>query len=100
MPERALPSFAQLEPYTEELAAIKRFLIKPKDTLQFQDWLRVTKPELRAFTKRLSAHAYPIDDPVFGGAVRYTKLLNLLCAIGKVATAPTASGARLYTWAG
>lgn len=95
-----LPSPAQLACYTEEVAAIKRFLIKPKNTFQWQDWLKLVKPEQRAFTVRLSASACQLDDPIFGKGSRYTNLLNMLCATGVIEAVWTTLGTRVYTWVG
>jgi hypothetical protein len=86
--------------YKTELAAIKRFLNKPKDTFQWQDWLRVMKPEQFNLTKRLSAHAIVVDDPIFGSTRRYQQLLTALIEAKVVQPTPHKNGTRLYTWVG
>lgn len=87
-----------VEYYGAEIAAIKRFLMKPKDTIQFQDWLRNTRPEARAITEKPSANAYPVDHPVFGTQSRYTNLLPLMRRAGMITYTPLTNGANLYTW--
>ena len=83
-----------IAPFEVELSNIRYFLREERTVIEWQDWLRLRVPKLKAVTTKVPARALNIgrwgQGETFDRSVLYTDLLTCLIQVGEVVRRRTA----------
>lgn len=91
--------WAGIKEYEAEIGNIRYFLREKRTIIEWQDWLRVRVPKLKAVTAKVSPTTRKLGQGWNAQASRYTDLLTYLCMLGSVIRDHAPDGMRTYVWA-